>query len=54
MLIYLLWLLNFSLLCSEGWAWDHVSRDVLETRLAGEAPVLVACKLVSLVYVEGT
>lgn len=41
------WLLTLSLLCGEGWAWGHASRDALQKRLdlGSEAPVLVACEL---------
>lgn len=39
------WLLTLSLLCGEGWAWSHASRDALQKHLGSEAPVLVACEL---------
>lgn len=45
MLAYCLWLLTLSLLCGEGWAWGHASRDALQKHLGSEAPVLVACEL---------
>lgn len=74
MLSKCLWLLHFSLLCSEGWVlghasedlvatrragelcgegcpmWGHADKDTLERRLAGDAPVLVACKLTSVLF----
>lgn len=43
--------------CGEGCPkWGHVDAELLERRLAGEAPVLVACKLIfgSLLLGQGT
>lgn len=54
MLIRCFSLLILNLWCDESWAWDHASRDLLDLRLASEAPVLVACELAPLLLKDIT